>query len=213
MPQDHRSAFLIDRRAKPSDPTLRDGYFRKLTFADLPLFRDHLLRLAPAARHARFAMPASDHFLRSYAQTSFTLDTTIYAYVVGGHVRAVAELRPCGDPDKAEAAFSVESCCRQSGVGTQLMELTLIAARNRGCRTIYMSCLATNRAMQHLALKFTSDLTFELGDVVGRIDQRGLSPFSLFRETLTDMFGWLGVMVHAEAGTPLRARLRQSGSS
>ena len=37
------------------------------------------------------------------------------------------------------------------------MELTLIAARNRGCHRIYMNCLATNRAMQQLARKFTAE--------------------------------------------------------
>ena len=44
--------------------------------------------------------------------------------------------------------------------------LVLIAARNRGCHRIYMNCLATNRAMQQLARKFTKDLTFEMGDIV-----------------------------------------------
>ncbi|WP_051241774.1 GNAT family N-acetyltransferase [Stappia stellulata] len=171
------------------------GYFRKLSFADQPRFRDHLLRLDPGARQARFAMPASDAFLRCYAETSFSLDAILHGYVVDGHVRAVAELRPCGDPQTAEAAFSVEDSCRQSGVGTRLMELTLIAARNRGCHHIYMNCLATNRAMQQLARKFTKDLTFEMGDIVGRIDPRSASPFSHLREHTSDIFGALDGLI------------------
>ncbi|WP_425088943.1 GNAT family N-acetyltransferase [Stappia sp.] len=168
------------------------GYFRKLTFADQTRFRDHLLRLDPGARRARFAMPASDAFLRCYAETSFSLDAVLHGYVIDGHLRAVAELRPCGDIRTAEAAFSVEDICRQAGVGTRLMELTLIAARNRGCHRIYMNCLATNRAMQQLARKFTKDLTFEMGDIVGRIDPRSASPFSHLREQTSDVFGTLG---------------------
>lgn len=181
------------------------GYFRKLTFADQARFRDHLLRLDPDGRRARFAMPASDAFLRCYAETSFTLGTVLHGYVVDGTLRAVAELRPCGDPRTAEAAFSVEACCRQSGVGTRLMELTLIAARNRGCHHIYMNCLATNRAMQGLARKFTRDLTFEMGDVVGRIDPRGPSPFSVMREQIGDLFGWFGALVDMPAHGDNRA--------
>jgi GNAT superfamily N-acetyltransferase len=168
------------------------GYYRKLTFADQPLFRDHLLRLDPQARRARFAMPASDAFLRCYAETSFTLGTVIHGYFVDGHLRAVAELRSFSDGETAEAAFSVESGSQQAGIGTRLMELTLIAARNRGCRHIYMNCLATNRAMQQLARKFTADLTFEMGDIIGRIEPRSFSFFSLAREQIADAFGVIG---------------------
>jgi GNAT superfamily N-acetyltransferase len=170
------------------------GYYRKLTFADQSLFRDHLLRLDPQARRARFAMPASDAFLRCYADTSFTLGTVIHGYFVDGRLRAVAELRLFGDGETAEAAFSVESGCQQSGVGTRLMELTLIAARNRGCRHIYMNCLATNRAMQQLARKFTADLTFEMGDIIGRIEPRSSSFFSIVREQIADLFGVIGAI-------------------
>lgn len=177
-----------------TNDTHHTGYYRKLTFADQAQFRDHLLRLTPEARRARFAMPASDAFLRCYAQTSFTLETLIHGYFVGGYLRAVAELRMFPDGTTAEAAFSVEADWQQTGVGTRLMELTLIAARNRGCRHIYMNCLATNRAMQQLARKFTSDLSFEMGDIVGRIAPRAYSPFSLIREQIADVFGFLGAL-------------------
>lgn len=170
------------------------GYYRKLTYNDLAQFRDHLLRLDATARRARFAMPASDAFLRCYADTSFTLGTVIHGYFVDGCLRAVAELRPFEDRAIAEAAFSVEPCCQQTGIGTRLMELTLIAARNRGCRHIYMNCLATNRAMQQLARKFTADLTFEMGDIIGRIEPRSFSAFSLVREGLADLLGLIGAL-------------------
>lgn len=171
------------------------GYYRKLTYNDIAQFRDHLLRLDPIARRARFAMPASDAFLRCYADTSFTLGTVIHGYFSEGVLRAVAELRAFEDGASAEAAFSVEPCCQQTGIGTRLMELTLIAARNRGCQHIYMNCLATNRAMQQLARKFTADLTFEMGDIIGRIEPRNFSAFSLVREGLADMFGMIGALM------------------
>ncbi|MHC5655195.1 GNAT family N-acetyltransferase [Stappia sp.] len=171
------------------------GYFRKLSYADQPQFRDHLLRLDPDARRARFAMIASDPFLRCYAETSFTLGTVIHGYFLQGTLRAVAELRSIGEGEAAEAAFSVERGFQQSGVGTRLMELTLIAARNRGCSHILMNCLATNRAMQQLARKFSNDLTFEMGDVVCHIAQHSASPFSLLREQIADLFGAVSEMI------------------
>jgi GNAT superfamily N-acetyltransferase len=175
---------------QPGQPE-EHGYFRKLSSADQHLFRDHLLRLDQDARRARFAMLASDAFLRCYAETSFSLGTVIHGYFAGGTLRAVAELRPLGDGTSAEAAFSVEPMLQRSGIGTRLMELTLITARNRGCRNILMNCLATNRAMQKLARRFTDDLTFEMGDVVCQISSSRASAFSLVREQVSDLYGLL----------------------
>ena len=167
------------------------GYYRKLSSADQHLFRDHLLRLDQDARRARFAMLASDAFLRCYAETSFSLGTVIHGYFAGGILRAVAELRPLGDGMSAEAAFSVEPELQQTGIGTRLMELTLMAARNRGCHHILMNCLATNRAMQKLARRFTDDLTFEMGDVVCQISSSRPSAFSQIREQISDLYGFM----------------------
>ncbi|ADZ72656.1 GNAT family N-acetyltransferase [Polymorphum gilvum] len=147
----------------------RNGSIRQLGSADKHLFRDHLLRLDPETLRSRFAMLASDTFLRAYVETSFSLDTLIYGYFEDGALRGSAELRPIGGPDSAEAAFCVESGWRGQGLGTTLMELTLVAARARGYQHIYINCLATNRSMQALARKFAADLTFESGDVVGHL--------------------------------------------
>ena len=78
-------AQLDQERPMPHTPEAGStGYFRKLTFADQTRFRDHLLRLDPGARRARFAMPASDAFLRCYAETSFSLPPLFG--LSGGHL-------------------------------------------------------------------------------------------------------------------------------
>ncbi|MEH0071053.1 GNAT family N-acetyltransferase [Pannonibacter sp. Pt2-lr] len=146
-----------------------NGQIRLLGSADKHLFRDHLLRLDPETRRSRFAMLAGDSFLRAYVETSFALDTVIYGYFEDGVVRGTAELRPVGSAASAEAAFCVEEGWRGMGLGTELMELLLIAARARDYQHIYMNCLATNRSMQALARKFSADLSFECGDVVGHL--------------------------------------------
>lgn len=171
------------------------GHIRKLSYADPAQFRDHLLRLTPEARRSRFAMKASDAFLRAYAETSSSLGTVIHGYFEAGVLRAVAELRPIDDRHLAEAAFSVEEGWQNTGLGTRLMELTLIAARNRGIEHIYVNCLATNRAMQILARKFAAELTFEAGDVVGRLHPSRPSLFSLLRESMSDSFAMIDTAV------------------
>lgn len=174
-----------------------EGLIRKLAATDQAQFRDHLLRLSPEARRSRFAMMASDPFLRSYAETSMALGSVIHGFFEDGTLRAVAELRTVDGVSTAEAAFSVEDAWQNSGLGTRLMELTLIAARNRGYRHIYINCLATNRAMQLLARKFEAELTFEAGDVVGRLEPADFSFFSLFREAMNDGFGVAGSLLEA----------------
>ena len=68
--------------------------------------------------------------------------------------------------DGAEAAFSIEKEWQSSGVGTVLLERTLLSARNRGIKHMRMDCLASNRRMQQLARKFEAGLTFDFGSVV-----------------------------------------------
>lgn len=145
------------------------GEIRVLDETGKTLFRDHLMRLDPETRRSRFAMPASDSFLQGYVETSFTLDTLIFAYFEDGLVRATAELRSLEEMDLAEAAFCVERDWRRAGLGSALMMCLLKAARNRGIRHIYINCLATNRHMQALARKFSAEMTFEAGDVIGRL--------------------------------------------
>lgn len=172
-------------------PHLNDnGRIRLVGSADKHLFRDHLLRLDPETRRSRFAMLAGDGFLRAYVETSFALDTVIYGYFEDGLLRGTAELRPVGGASTAEAAFCVEENWRGRGLGTELMELLLIAARARNCQHIYMNCLATNRSMQALARKFSADLSFECGDVVGHLMPPAENPITKSPAAGDPLEGW-----------------------
>ena len=88
-----------------------------------------------------------------------------------GTLRGAAELRPIGGrlSKQAEAAFSVETDWQSHGVGSALLERTLLTARNRGIRHLHMACLADNRRMQQLARKFDAELSFDFGSVVGEV--------------------------------------------
>jgi hypothetical protein len=82
---------------------------------ELPLLRDHLLRLDPESRHARFHGFIDDSFIERYAAKCADDGTVIIAYIEGGVVRGAAELHP---PDQSpqslpEIAFSVGAAARR----------------------------------------------------------------------------------------------------
>lgn len=173
---------------------------RKLWPSDLAEFRDHLLRLDPASRHRRFAMAASDEFLADYAARSFDLSSVIHGVFEGERLRGVGELRLiAGAKREAEAAFSVEEDWQARGFGSALMERTLLAARNRGIRRIWMNCLATNRRMQQLARRHGAELEYEGGDVTALVLPPRASPVSLMREAVSDGYGWAAAVFELQS--------------
>ena len=168
---------------------------RRLYKPDLPLFRDHLIRLDPATRFDRYGLQVSDAYLADYAELCFGHGAITYGYLEDGVVRGAAELRtypskePPGHKD-AEAAFSVERPWRRRGIGTQLMGHVVLAARNRRIVTLTIFCLRHNQAMLKLARKFEADLTFELSDVTGKLVARPPSALSLWREFVDNTLDW-----------------------
>lgn len=169
------------------------GQIRKLWPTEKNKFRDHLLRLDKDSRRMRFAHAVSDGFVEDYAMHMSDLGGIVYAYVEGGEVRAVAELKKLGDTwgQEAEAAFSVEPGYQERGIGTELMGRAIRAARNRGVHHIYMSCLAENRKMQTIAKKHEADLRFEYGEVIGEIVPHNSDYFSVMAEAMEDRVGYL----------------------
>jgi GNAT superfamily N-acetyltransferase len=83
-------------------------------------------------------------------------------------------------------ALSVERDWQNRGIGSELMDRTVLAARNRGIRTIYMNCLAENRRMQAIARKSEARLRLLGDDVVGTLNNERATPLSLMRECIAD---------------------------
>lgn len=168
------STLLPFRTARPepidADAHLLAGEIRELVAAEKTLFCEHLLRLDPETRRNRFAMPASDEFLRSYAETCFALEPKIFGYFEDGVVRGTGELRPLAEAATAEAAFSIEHGWRRRRIGTLLMGEVLDAAKAAKTLHVYINCLATNQTMQALARKFAARFTYQAGDMIGLIE-------------------------------------------
>jgi len=139
---------------------------------ELPLLRDHLLRLDSESRHDRFHGFMDDGFIERYAAKCADDGTVIIAYVENGVVRGAAELHP---PDQSpdslpEIAFSVEASVRRQGVGSILFKKLVAEARSKGYHALRITTGAQNRAMRALASKFGAHLTFRHGESTGTID-------------------------------------------
>jgi GNAT superfamily N-acetyltransferase len=155
--------------------TVAGGTVRTLSQQEeLPLLRDHLLRLDRESRHDRFHGYMDDSFIERYAAKCTSDGTIVIAYLEDGVVRGAAELHP---PDKSpdsqpEIAFSVEARLRRYGVGSILFRRLITEARAKGYRSLRITTGAQNEAMRALANKFGAHLTFRHGESTGTIELR-----------------------------------------
>jgi GNAT superfamily N-acetyltransferase len=147
------------------------GYVRTLIQQEeLPLLRDHLLRLDPESRHDRFNGFLDDSFIERYAARCADDGTVIIAYIIDGVVRGAAELHPPEGDSLPEVAFSVETSARRQGVGTTLFRRLIAEARWKGYERLRITTGAENHAMRALAKKFGAHLSFRQGESTGTID-------------------------------------------
>jgi GNAT superfamily N-acetyltransferase len=184
-----------------SEPLPGGGIIRKLWIDETDAYRDHLLRLDRDSRHTRFSGAVSDEFIARHAATATGFGVVVYGFFVDGVLRGAAELRRNGSilSDQGEAAFSIEQEWQSHGVGTVLLERTLLSARNRGIKHLRMDCLAANRRMQQLARKFEADLSFDFGSVVGEVDPPRSTALSLMREAIDDAHGVAAKILDAQS--------------
>ena len=164
------------------------GTIRKLWIGETGAYRDHLLRLDRESRYRRFSGAVSDDVIARHAATAKGLSVVVHGFFVDGVLRGAAELRQSGSlfSHEAEAAFSIEQPWQSHGVGTGLLERTLLSARNRGIKSLRMDCLAENQRMRQLARKFDAEFSFDFGSVVGEVDPPRSTLLSLMREAMAD---------------------------
>jgi GNAT superfamily N-acetyltransferase len=181
------------------------GYVRTLIQQEeLPLLRDHLLRLDSVSRHDRFHGFLDDSFIERYAARCADDGTVIVAYIVDGVVRGAAELHPPQGDSLPEVAFSVEASARREGVGTVLFRRLIAEARSKGYTRLRITTGAENHAMRALAKKFGAHLQFRHGESTGTIDltktpeaelaDLAATPFTAGRAMLSFNSTWLKLL-------------------
>jgi GNAT superfamily N-acetyltransferase len=144
---------------------------RSLINQELPLLKDHLMRLDPESRRDRFNGYADEGFIDRYAKKCGGDGTIIIAYFEDGEVHAAAELH---QPDLStdslpEIAFSVEAHLRRKGVGSLLFKQLIAVAKSLGYESLRITTGSQNQAMRALANKFGAHLTFRSGESTGTI--------------------------------------------
>lgn len=156
------------------DTTELPGVIRALDRQEMPLLREHLLRLDPESRHDRFNGFADGSFIAKYAEKCRADGTIIMAYLENGKVLAAAELHPADGPDNPlpEVAFSVERGLRRRGLGSILFRRLIATAKREGYDSLRITTGSQNEAMRALANKFGAKLTFYQGESSGQIDLR-----------------------------------------
>ncbi len=183
------------------EPLPEGSAIRKLWVGETDAYRDHLLRLDMESRHRRFSGAVSDDFIARHAATAGEVGVVVHGFFVEGTLRGAAELRPYGTgfAREGEAAFSIEQPWQSQGIGSLLLERTLLSARNRGIKQLHMHCLASNKRMQQLARKFEADLHFDFGSVVGEVDPPRSTVLSLMREAQADAHGLAAAILEAQS--------------
>jgi GNAT superfamily N-acetyltransferase len=180
-------------------PALAMGTVRTLRQREeLPLLRDHLLRLDAESRRDRFNGFLDDSFIEHYAAKCADDGTVIIVYIEGGVVRGAAELHP---PDQSSAAvpeiaFSVEACVRRQGVGSVLFRKLIAEAQSKGYHSLRITTGAQNQAMRALANKFGAHLTFRHGESTGTIDLKQQPQPELARPAIATPFDAARAMVN-----------------
>ncbi|MBV9557083.1 MAG: GNAT family N-acetyltransferase [Pseudolabrys sp.] len=183
-----------------NEPLPDNGIVRKLWLGETDLYAAHLLRLDPDSRRRRFGGAMADEAVRRHAANARGLGVIIHGFFVDGVLRGSAELRITNPISRdAEAAFSIESQWQSHGIGSALLERTLLSARNRGVKRLSMHCLADNERMQQLAKKFAADLHFDFGGVIGDVDPPRSTALSLTREIMEDASDVANAIIEAQS--------------
>ncbi|WP_398464111.1 GNAT family N-acetyltransferase [Tardiphaga sp.] len=164
-------ATIIAIANRAPKASAKGGPVRVLAASELPLFRDHLLRLDRDSRRDRFNGSLSDEWVAKYAERSVQDGTVILAFFEDGVIRGAAELHQADLVNvEPEVAFSVESCMRRKGVGSVLFTQLIAKAKSMGYKKLRVTTGAQNDAMRALAGKFGAKLSFRHGESTGLID-------------------------------------------
>jgi len=129
----------------------------------------HFLSLEAEDRHLRFGSPTSDAVIERYvANLNFRRDALFGVFndaldLVG--IAHLAYVPPANkSPRSAEFGVSVLNNDRHRGLGAALLARAAIHARNTHIDTLFVHCLAKNKAMMHLAQKLGMRVDFAYGD-------------------------------------------------
>lgn len=154
---------------------------RSLGWGDAGALCDHLLRLHPDDRRARFAHPASDRRIERYVREIDWSRSLVVGWHEDGVLRAAVQAHW---PDvawldgNAELAVSVERAWQRRGIASALVPLTALSARTRRLPGLYLTAQTDNEAVRRLSRRLGTPLRREGDGVEGfmPLDPHGPMP-------------------------------------
>ena len=130
---------------------------------------NHLLQLGAEDRRLRFGTQTPDEVIHHYVESlNFKRDAVFGVFdhdlrLIGmAHLAYLPEIK--GQAHAAEFGVSVLPEGRGQGLGTALLQRSAVHSRNSNIQTLYVHCLANNKAMMHLAQKAGMTVEYAYGD-------------------------------------------------
>jgi RimJ/RimL family protein N-acetyltransferase len=129
----------------------------------------HLLLLNEEDRRLRFGTQTPDEVIRHYVEAlDFNRDAVFGSFDSQLHLIGMGHLaylpKNKGQPNAAEFGVSVLPDGRGQGIGTALLTRASVHSRNTRIESLFVHCLANNRAMMHLAQKAGMRVEYAYGD-------------------------------------------------
>jgi RimJ/RimL family protein N-acetyltransferase len=167
----------------------------------------HLIALDPEDRHLRFGSPTSDAVIARYVeQLDFDRDAVFGVFNAALDLVGIAHLAylPAakGGLRRAEFGVSVLPAERHRGLGAALLKRAAIHARNTQITTLFVHCLANNKAMMHLAQKLGMHVELSYGDADAYLVLPPANVQSILKEATQEQI--------ADFDYALKANLKQS---
>jgi acetyltransferase len=162
---------------------LRDGrsvLLRAIRPEDAELERVFIAQLSPETLYRRFMMPVKalpDSLIERFTQIDYDRELALVAMETGSaqtRIVGVARITPTWDDGVAEFAIVVGDWLQRSGLGREMMQRLIDAARSRGYRMLEGRVLGTNAPMLQFCKRLGFSIVFDPQDMAERIVRRSL---------------------------------------
>lgn len=171
---------------------------------------NHLLQLNDEDRRLRFGTQTPDEVIAHYVERlDFNKDNVFGVFdaelkLIGmAHLAYLPETK--GQARAAEFGVSVLPEGRSQGLGTALLQRSAVHSRNTRIETLYVHCLANNKAMMHLAQKAGMRVEYAYGDADAYLKLSPASPATIVEEAANEQW--------ADLDYALKANLKKSNQA
>jgi len=171
---------------------------------------NHLLQLNDEDCRLRFGTQTPDEVIAHYVERlDFNKDNVFGVFddelkLIGmAHLAYLPEIK--GQARAAEFGVSVLPEGRSQGLGTALLQRSAVHSRNTRIETLYVHCLANNKAMMHLAQKADMRVEYAYGDADAYLKLSPASPATIVEEAANEQW--------ADLDYAMKANLKKSNQA